>query len=92
MFEYITRSRPDSDARSAIRPQRFALDGEFLLQAQKTPHLPIMVSGAFFQTAVSVIVPKGDSRGNDGAPVDGLSKLGTARSEHFNYVDFYIIT
>ena len=42
-----------------------------------------MVSGAFFQTAVSVIVPKGDSRGNDGAPVDGLSKLGTARSEHF---------
>lgn len=51
-----------------------------------------MVSGAFFQTAVSVIVPKGDSRGNDGAPVDGLSKLGTARSEHFNYVDFYIIT
>lgn len=66
--------------------------GNFYYRHKKTPHLPIMVSGAFFQTAVSVIVPKGDSRGNDGAPVDGLSKLGTARSEHFNYVDFYIIT
>ena len=64
----------------------------FSASTKKAPHLPIMVSGAFFQTAVSVIVPKGDSRGNDGAPVDGLSKLGTARSEHFNYVDFYIIT
>ena len=51
-----------------------------------------MLRKAKGQAAVSVIVPKGDSRGNDGAPVDGLSKLGTARSEHFNYVDFYIIT
>lgn len=25
------------------------------------------------QAAESVIVPKGDSRGNDGAPVDGLN-------------------
>lgn len=51
-----------------------------------------MVSGAFFQTAVSVIVPKFGDRENDGSQVGGLSKLGTARSEHFNYVDFYIIT
>lgn len=31
-----------------------------------------MLRKAKGQAAVSVIVPKGDSRGNDGAPVDGL--------------------
>jgi hypothetical protein len=32
-----------------------------------------MLRKAKGQAAVSVIVPKGDSRGNDGAPVDGLN-------------------
>lgn len=50
-----------------------------------------MVSGAFFQAAESVDVPKGEIRGNDGTRVGGLSKMETAQSEHFNYVDFYII-